>query len=123
MAALVRNYTIERGIQFARTISISDLSGPLDLTGVTFEAEIRTSQLPTDVRPFATGTGPLITSFDLEAVDPATNGVLTMSLTIENTLLLERGVFDYDVILTFPSGEKRRILMGLLTVVEITSHD
>jgi hypothetical protein len=122
MAALVRNYTIERGIQFSRQITITSGSAPLDLTGATVAAEVRVSRLPTEFRPFATGTGPLVTSFDAAlAVDPTT-GIFTITLPIAKTLLLARGDYDYDVVITFADAKKRRILMGILTITEITTH-
>lgn len=122
MAALVRNYTIERGIQFSRQITITSGSTPVDLTGATVSAQVRTSRLPTDFRPFPTGTGPLITSFDFALVGLATAGRFSISLTIAKTLLLARGEYDYDVIITFADSSKRRIISGILTAIETTTH-
>lgn len=122
MAALVRNYIVERGIAFSRQITITSGSTPVDLTGAVIEAQVRLSKLPTEYRPFPTGTGSLITSFDVAlAVDPTT-GVFTITLPISKTLLLARGEYDYDVVITFPDASKRRILKGILTVTEITTH-
>jgi hypothetical protein len=122
MAAIVRDYTIERGIPFSREIDIllADNS-PLDLTGVTFLADVRLSKLPTDISAVPPGTGAFQTAFVCTAANPV-DGKLIIALTTVQTLALPRGVYDYDVVLTFPSGDKRRILMGVLTVVEIASH-
>lgn len=122
MSALVRNYTIERGIQFSRQITITSGSVALDLTGAVIAAQVRVSRLPTEYRPFATGTGPLATTFDIALVGAATAGVFTISLPIDKTLLLARGDYDYDVVITFADSKKRRVLMGILTVTEITTH-
>jgi hypothetical protein len=128
MAALVRNYTIERGVPFSRQITFTEITGALDLTGVTAAAYVRTSQMPTDIRAFAFGEGPKITEFEVVIADPTTDGVLTISLTSEDTLLLLRGAYDYDVILTFPGNEeepetKRRVLMGILTAIEVVTRE
>ncbi len=128
MAALVRNYTIERGVPFSRQITFTEVTGPLDLTDVEAEAFVRTSQMPTDIRAFAFGEGPKIVEFEVVVAEPPTNGVLTISLTSEDTLLLLRGAYDYDVMLTFPGeeeepGPKRRVLMGVLTAVEVATRE
>jgi hypothetical protein len=123
MAALVRNYTIERGIQFSRQITIYDLPGhALDLTGSTIEGEIRLSRLPTDIRSFPTGTGPLVTNFDI-TIAVGSTGVFTFALTIVKTLLLIRADYDFDLVLTPLVGSKQRLVMGLISSVDITSHD
>lgn len=122
MSALIRNYTIERGIQFRRQITITSGEVAVDLTGATFAAQVRVSRLPTEFRLFPTGIGPLITSFDIALVGLATAGVFTITLPINKTLLLARGDYDYDVIITFADTTKRRVLAGILTVTEITTH-
>jgi hypothetical protein len=46
--------------------------------------------MPTDIRAFAFGEGPKITEFEVVVAEPPTNGVLTISLTSDDTLLLLR---------------------------------
>jgi hypothetical protein len=121
MAAVVRNYTVERGIKFSRQITIKSGGVPVDLTGATIEAQVRLSQLPTEYRAYPTGTGPLITSFEINIPTP-TNGAFFITLPEANTLLMERGEYDYDVIITMASTDKWRVLAGLLYAVEIVTH-
>jgi hypothetical protein len=123
MGALIRDYTIERGIPFIREVSILTGTTPLDLTGATIEAFIRESKYPTEVSNRPTGTGDKITSFDTAIVGPGTDGKFTFELTIEKSLLLKRGVYDYDIVITFADTSKRRVLMGLLTAVEVTTRE
>jgi hypothetical protein len=118
MAALVRNYTIERGIQFSRVVKITTNGNAADLTGVTFLGAIRLSQLPTDIRAFPTGTGPIATSFDFDSETP---GQLTFALTNEKSAVLERADYDYYIILAWPSGDKQRSLLGIITIIQTSS--
>jgi hypothetical protein len=120
--AVVRNYTIERGIAFTRQVTLKAAGTPLDLTGATVAGDVRLSELPTDIRAFPTGTGGLITSLDCAIADDPTSGVFTFGLSLNKTILLVRGVYDYDIIVTFPPSDKRRVIMGQLTSVEITTH-
>jgi hypothetical protein len=121
MAAVVRNYTVERGIPFSRQITITSGGVPVDLTGATIEAMVRLSQLPTEYRAYPTGTGPLVTSFDITIPDP-TLGKFLIKLPEDKTVLMARGLYDYDVIITFTPSDKKRVLAGILTAVEITTH-
>ncbi len=121
MAALVRDYTLERGIQFRRQITINDTTTTLlDLTGISIAALVRLSRLPTDIRSLSFGTGPIVTAFDIIIAEPVT-GKFIMQLPIAKTLLLQRAKYDYDVVLTFASADKRRILKGTISVEEIAS--
>jgi hypothetical protein len=121
MAALVRNYTIERGIQFSRLITITDGGSKVDLTGVTLAGQLRVSQFPTDIRAYPTGTGPVAVTLDLDLAEDPTTGKLTFGLSDTKSAALERGLYDFDVILTFPSQDKQRIIYGIITIVQTTS--
>jgi hypothetical protein len=115
--ALKRDYTIERGIQFRRTVTITSGSTPLNLTGATIAGKIRVAKT-------LFGTGAVVASFTLAVAADPTIGVFTFSLPIPDTLLLAAGEsYDYDLVITFPSLDKRRLLMGILTAIEITTHD
>lgn len=121
MAAIARNYTIERGIQFVRQITLTSGTSPLDLTGVTIEGKIRLSELPTEIRPATPGTGAVITEFDITVATPAT-GVFLFGLTIiKSELFVVGAVYDFDIVLTLSNGDRRRILMGQLTIEGITT--
>jgi hypothetical protein len=122
MAALVRDYAIERGIQFVRQITITGSGVPLDLTGATIEALIRESRYPEDIRSAVFGTGQFVQSWDTAIVGAATGGTFKISLPIAKTLAMRRGVYDYDVVILFSTGEKRRVLRGQLTVEEVVSR-
>jgi hypothetical protein len=82
---------------------------------------VRLSQLPTEYRAYPTGTGPLVTSFDITIPDP-TLGKFLIKLPEDKTVLMARGLYDYDVIITFTPSDKKRVLAGILTAVEITTH-
>jgi hypothetical protein len=121
MASIVRNYTVERGIPFSRQITVTSGGVAVDLTGATIEAQVRLAKLPEEYRYRPTGTGPLITSFDVD-IPIYTDGKFTIKLPENKTLLMGRGEYDYDVIITFPTGTKNRVLAGILTAVEVTTH-
>lgn len=121
MASIVRNYTVERGIPFSRQITITSGGVAVDLTGATIEAQVRLVKKPTEYRYLPTGTGPLITTFDVDLSAPL-QGKFTIELTEAKTLLMERAEYDYDVIITFPDNSKKRVLAGILSAVEITTH-
>jgi hypothetical protein len=115
--ALIRNYTIERGIPFSRTVTVSSGGSALDLTLATIAGKIRVARsLP--------GTGAFVVSFTTAIVGLATAGVFTFSLPIADTLLIGAGAaYDYDIVITFSPTSKRRPLAGILTGVESsTTH-
>lgn len=118
-----RDYTLERGITFRRTLTLKDAAGVvLDLTGYSVASQIRVRQLPGEIRPRLEDEGDLLLSdFAALASDPET-GQVELLLDPADTELLARGSYFYDVLLTYPSGDIRRILRGIFTVEEITTH-
>jgi len=96
---------IDQGAQFSTTISVSDTNGNTsNLIGYTANAQIRRVWSSVTATPFT------VTFID------APNGVLTMAMTSANTALLVAGRNVYDVKLTDPLGESRRVFEGIVVV-------
>lgn len=104
MAAYVE-LQIDQGAQYSSTITVSDPSGNTsNLVGHTANAQIR--------RVWSSVTS---TPFQVTLTD-APNGVLTMAMTSANTALLNTGRHVYDLKLTNPAGEVRRVFEGIVVV-------
>ena len=96
---------IDQGAQFSTTISVSDTAGNTsNLVGYTANAQIRRVWSSESYTPFT-----------IAFIDPA-NGVMTMSMTSANTALLNTGRHVYDVRLTDPLGESRRVFEGIVVI-------
>lgn len=96
---------IDQGAKFSTSISVFDTSGNTsNLVGYTANAQMR--------RVWSSVTN---TKFSVVFTDAA-NGVLTMSMSSANTNLLNTGRHVYDVKLTDPAGEARRVFEGIVVV-------
>ncbi len=98
--------TIERGATFSTTINVEDSNGDaINLTGYTANSQIRKSYYSTTANSFtATVTG-------------TANGEITLSMTAANTSNLIAGRALYDLLITSPSGEKTRVVEGIVTIL------
>lgn len=101
------NITIDQGTTFSTQIDLTDENDdPIDLTAYTANAEIRRWYSSTD--PAAV--------FDASTGANAAAGIITLSLTSEQTANLEFGRYVYDVKVTDASNTTTRIVEGIVTV-------
>ena len=106
--AAVANLSIDQGATFTSDITVKDINGNVfDLTGYTAVAKLAKGYSSTRTRTAMT------TSF---AVD-RTTGILSISLTANQTAALDPERYVYDVEITqTSSGIVTRVLEGIITV-------
>jgi len=96
------NINVDQGTTFNTVISLTDDSGnPLDLTGYTANASIRTSYAAVNSTSFSTSLS---------------NGQVILSLDANTTSSLKRSRYLYDVILTDIHSNVTRVVEGVLYV-------
>lgn len=107
-AIYATNLVINTGTTFSQTfnLSSSENNSAFDLSGYTPTAQIRKW-------PGATG----VTTFTAELGDPATAGVIILSLTAEQTATLKAGRHVYDIVIT-QGAQKQRVVEGSVLVRE-----
>lgn len=100
MAAAVYNITIDAQADFSRSFEVSELGSAIDISGYTFEAQIREHFHSTDSTSFTASVtnGPL--------------GLFSISLTDTQTAAMTYGKQYYDIVMTDTSGNKTRLLQG-----------
>jgi hypothetical protein len=108
--ASIANIFIDAGANYSKIITVSANSGgPLDLTGYTVKSQIRKSYTSTTAY-----------TFTASVLDAAT-GKLRLQLNAEQTGAIPPGRYLYDVEITSTSGNKSRVVEGIVTVTpEIT---
>lgn len=101
------NITIDQGTSFSTQIDLTDENDdPIDLSAYTANAQIRRWYSSSNAAAvFVTNTG----------VNAAA-GVLTLSLTADQTANLEFGRYVYDVKVADASNTITRIVEGIVTV-------
>lgn len=105
MAAVPLNITLEQGVDFDVTFTVRNKDKtPLNLFGYTAESLVRKHHTSSTTYPFT-----------ITFVNRA-NGVMTLSMTDDQTSELSEGRYVYDVVLLSPSGLKTRVVMGSLLV-------
>lgn len=103
MSAGTYDLTIEQGATFSRTITVTENSSPKNLTGWTGRASFK-----------KTYGGSKKADFNVTITDEP-NGVLTMSLTADQTSKLSGdGVYDLEI--DDGAGTVIRLLQGTVTV-------
>lgn len=108
--ASIANIFIDAGANYSKIITVSaNGGGPLNLTGYTVASQIRKSYTSTTAY-----------TFTASVLDAAT-GKLRLQLTAEQTGAIPPGRYLYDVEITSQSGNKSRVVEGIVTVTpEIT---
>jgi hypothetical protein len=108
--ATSRNLTIDQGSTYSISIELSDaLGNSLDLSGYIIRAQLRKSYGSNTFTEFTTSSG----------TNPE-NGVITLSLTSEQTGALRPGRYVYDIEIE-NEDEVTRVLEGIITVTpEVT---
>ena len=110
--ATISNLFIDQDADFTTTVTVNDSTGTaLDLTNYTALAMIRKS--------YQSSTA---TTFTSAFVSPRTTGQITISLTDTQTAALESGRYVYDLVITDASGNKTRVVEGIVTVTPSVSR-
>ncbi len=105
--AAVANLSIDQGATFTSDITVKDINGNVfDLTGYTAVAKLAKGYSSTRTRTA------MATSFATDR----TTGVLTISLTANQTAALDPERYVYDVEITSSTGTVTRVLEGIITV-------
>jgi hypothetical protein len=105
--AAVANLSIDQGATFTSDITVKDINGNVfDLTGYTANAKMAKGYSSTRTRTV------ISTTFATDR----TTGVLTISLTANQTATLDAERYVYDVEITSSSGSVTRVLEGIITV-------
>lgn len=105
--AAVANLSIDQGATFSSDITVKDINGNVfDLTGYTAVAKLAKGYSSTRTRTV------MGTSFATDR----TTGVLTISLTANQTAALDPERYVYDVEITSSTGTVTRVLEGIITV-------
>ena len=106
--AAIANLTIDQGATFSSDVTVKDANGnAFDLTGYTASAKMAKGFQSTKTR----------TSITCTIQSPATNGLVTLSLTADQTTALDEGRYVYDLeILQTSSSTITRVIEGIITV-------
>ena len=106
--AAIANLTIDQGATFSSDVTVKDANNnAFDLTGYTAQAKMAKGFQSTKTRTAITCT---------VAAD-ATTGVITLSLTADQTSNLDEGRYVYDLeILQTSSSTVTRVIEGIITV-------
>lgn len=100
--AATYDFTIDQYTDWSRTVTLTDTNGFMNLTGVTFNGQLR-----------ASADGDMLASFTV-AITDALTGKFTMSLSAAVTGALgdvaPSGVYDF--IMTDSQGKVRRLFAG-----------
>jgi hypothetical protein len=105
--AAVANLSIDQGATFTSDITVKDINGNVfDLTGYTANAKMAKGYSSTRTRTV------ISTTFATDR----TTGVLTISLTANQTATLDAERYVYDVEITSGAGSVTRVLEGIITV-------
>lgn len=102
---------IEQYSDFSTTINIEDPQGDvMNLTGYTANSQIRKSYYSTTA-----------TSLNVTVTDIST-GEITIRLDSANTAILDPGRQQFDLIISSPTGEKTRVIEGIVIVLPGVTH-
>jgi len=105
--AAVANLSIDQGATFTSDITVKDMNGNVfDLTGYTAVAKLAQGYSSTRTR----------TTMSTAFATDRTTGVLTISLTANQTATLDAERYVYDVEITSSTGSVTRVLEGIITV-------
>jgi len=104
--AVYSNIVVDQGTDYSAGIDVTDSDGDaLDLTGYTAAGQIRKS--------YASSTA---VNFTVAVANPATSGVVNISLTNAQTNAMKAGRYLYDVEITSSGGTKTRVLEGQIEI-------
>jgi len=103
--ATVANIFIDQGSDYSNIITVASTNGQaLDLSGYSVASQIRKSYTSSTSYNF------------VSSVYNATQGRVRITLTAEQSELIPPGRYLYDLEITSPSGARRRVVEGIVTV-------
>ncbi len=103
--ATVTNLYVDQGSFFRTNVTVSSTNGtPLDLTGYTVASQMRKS--------YQSSTAYSFTS----SITNAIQGRVRMELASETSRTIPAGRYLYDLEVTSPTGEKTRVVEGLVII-------
>lgn len=102
--AIKANLIMDQGADFSTTINLTDDNGDIQvLTGYTGAAEMRKHYTSS-------------VSYDFVVVVVPSLGTVTLTMTANNTANISAGRYVYDCELTDGSGQKSRLVEGIIEV-------
>lgn len=102
--AIKANIVIDQGVDYSTNVTLTDEDEvAMDLTGYTANSQIRKTFTSSNAVSFSTSIS-------------ASDGVVTLSLTANQTSNIVAGRYVYDVYVTNGAGVKSRIVEGIVTV-------
>ena len=105
--AAIANLSIDQGATFSSDVNVKDANGDaFNLTGYTASAKMAKGYSSTRTRTAITAT---------VSNNPA-SGVITLSLTAEQTAALDAERYVYDLEIVSPTNVVTRTLEGIITV-------
>lgn len=108
MAAGTHNITIEKRATFSTTLTIkNEDNSAFNLTGATLSSQIRKDY-----------SNALQANFTITVVGEASQGVITFSLTKDQTAALSLAPSSYDIFVDNADGTTDKILKGSVTIIE-----
>ena len=103
--ATVSNLFVDAGASYSNIISVAATNGqPLNLTGYTVASQMRKSYQSSTAYNFTA------------SVFNAEQGKVRLQLTPEQSQAIPAGRWLYDLEITSPSGNKTRVVEGIVTV-------
>jgi len=105
--AAIANLSIDQGATFTSDVTVKDLDGAVfDLTGYTGRAKMAKGYASTKTR----------TTLTVAFAADRTTGVLSISLTANQTAALDPERYVYDVEIESAAGVVTRVIEGIITV-------
>lgn len=104
--------TLDQGTDYAGQITLSNDDGtPLDVTGSTFQCQVRKSYFSANATA----------NLDMTILDAA-NGVVRLTLDAANTATIKSGRYLYDIKRTDANNQVTRLVEGIITVTPQVSQ-
>lgn len=108
--ATISNLFVDQGATYSNIVTVVSSNGqPLNLTGYTVKSQMRKSYSSSQAYTFTC------------SVQDALNGKIRLQLSSAESQAITPGRYLYDVEIISPSGNKTRVVEGIVTVIpEIT---
>lgn len=109
--AVYEELTIDQGATFRYQVELKDTSdeSPFDLTGYTATSHMKKNHKSSTI------TADFLTSVD------TTGGIITISLTDEQTAVLKPGRYVFDIVLESPLGRVNRVTEGIVDITPMVT--
>lgn len=103
--ATVTNLYVDQGAFFRTYVTVANTNGtPLDLTGFTAASQMRKSYQSTTAYNFTT------------SISNPTQGRVRVELLSEQSRVIPAGKYLYDIEVTSPTGERTRVVEGIVLI-------